>query len=72
MPNNRESVSDCVEIFIGDDLFQIMVEETNRYHAQNIHRFKQPYKSLKWRDVNIIDLKKNVRINYYNGSNMKI
>ena len=58
MPNNPESVSDCVELFIGDDLFQMMVEETNRYHAQNIHKFKQSKKSLKWRDVNIIELKK--------------
>lgn len=36
MPNNSDSVVDMVKIFIGD-LFEYMLEETNRYHLQNVN-----------------------------------
>ena len=43
---------------VNDESGRMMVKKTNRYHVHNIHRFKQPKKSLKWRDVNIIELEK--------------
>lgn len=58
MPNNSESVVDVVKLFIGDDLFEYMVTETNRYRAQNPDLFRDRAKSVKWKDVTVVELKK--------------
>ena len=58
LPNNSENISDIIKLFIGDGLFQYMVEETNRYHAQNEFRIKDRVKSVKWKDVTVKELKK--------------
>ncbi|XP_026469574.1 piggyBac transposable element-derived protein 4-like [Ctenocephalides felis] len=57
-PNNPQSVSEVVQLFLGNDLFDYMAEESNRYHSQNIDRFKDSAKSLKWKDVSAVELKK--------------
>lgn len=58
IPNNPESVIEVVQLFIGNDLFDYMAEETNRYHSQNVDRFKDSGKSVKWKDVSTVELKK--------------
>lgn len=58
MPNNPQSVNEVVQLFIGNDLFDYMVEETNRYHQQNMDKFKDRAKGVKWKDVTMIELKK--------------
>lgn len=58
MPENPASIMSVLQLFIGDDLFEYMAQETNRYHAQNIHKFKVSAKTLKWRDVSVSDMKK--------------
>lgn len=57
-PTVSNSVMDVVQLFIGNDLFEFMVEESNRYHAQNESRFRQTNKSIKWKPINIINMKK--------------
>ncbi|EQB59787.1 ac transposable element-derived protein 4 [Vairimorpha apis BRL 01] len=58
VPYNSQSVMDAVKLFIGDDLFEYMVTETNRYHAQNIELFRDSANSVKWKDVTVVELKK--------------
>ncbi|XP_037935156.1 piggyBac transposable element-derived protein 4 [Teleopsis dalmanni] len=57
MPHNSESVIDVVKLFIADDFFEYMATETNRYRAQNPDAFRDRAKSVKWKDVNVVDLK---------------
>lgn len=56
-PNNRDSIIDSMNLFIGEDLFKMMEEETNRYHSQNFEKFKVYKKSRKWKDVTVCELK---------------
>jgi hypothetical protein len=58
MPDNSESVIDVLKLFIGDDIFEYMASETNRYREQNPDAFQERGKSVKWKDVNVVDLKK--------------
>ncbi|MGL5708395.1 MAG: transposase, partial [Aeromonas sp.] len=53
--NKEESVA---AMFIGDDFFEEVVKETNRYYDQNKSKYKEPKKSSKWRNVTVIELKK--------------
>ena len=57
--DNLSSTIDFLKLFVNDDLFEYMAKETNRYHAQNIHRFKDSH-SLKWKDVSVREQKKMV------------
>ncbi|XP_026482480.1 uncharacterized protein LOC113389675 [Ctenocephalides felis] len=55
-PNNPQSVIKVVQLFLGNDLFDYMAEESNRYRSQNIDRFKNSASSLKWKDVSAVEL----------------
>jgi len=57
MPSNLESVDEVVQLFIGNDLFEYMANETNRYHLQNVDKFKESAKSVKWKDVSAVEVK---------------
>lgn len=70
MQDNSESVIDEVKLFIGDDLFQYMATETNRYHERNPDAFRERAKSVKWKDVNVVDLKKSARTTSSNGTSL--
>jgi hypothetical protein len=41
-----------------------MAEETNRYHSQNVDRFKGSAKSVKWKDVSAVELKQMLGLFY--------
>lgn len=58
LPNNRKSVADVTGLFIGDDLFDIITEETNRYHTKNQHKYKTISHTSKWVDVTNTELKR--------------
>lgn len=70
-PNNSEDIMDIVGLFIGDDLLSTMVEETNRDHTQNESRIKKMKKSIKWKPVNLVEMKKICRINFAYGTSSK-
>ena len=57
-PKNTDKIEDFADMFIGDDLFKFIATETNKYHAQNSHKFKVYKKTAKWVDVTILELKK--------------
>lgn len=46
LPHDRENVYQIVQLFLSDDLLELFVTETNRYHSQVVNRYKQ-YKSVK-------------------------
>ncbi|CAF4624909.1 unnamed protein product, partial [Didymodactylos carnosus] len=34
--NNAENLNEVLSLFIGEDFFELLQAETNRYHAQNV------------------------------------
>jgi hypothetical protein len=44
--------------FLGNDFFEILVEQSNLYSAQNASKYKNSSKSLAWKDISITDMKK--------------
>jgi len=53
-----QTVSDAIELFIGDDLFEYFVNESNRYYHQNSHNYKLYKKSGKWKNITLKEMKK--------------
>jgi hypothetical protein len=47
-----------VNRFLGNDLLEILAEQSNLSHAQNTDKYKNSSKSLAWKDVSITDMKK--------------
>lgn len=58
LPANKQSIKEIVEMFIGNDLFQLMVNESNIYYHQNEDKMCNGKKMPKWRDVSLADMKK--------------
>ncbi|XP_025160017.1 piggyBac transposable element-derived protein 5-like [Harpegnathos saltator] len=57
LPQDQENVWEIVQLFLGNDLFELFVTETNRYHSQVVNRYKE-YKTLRWVDVTVTEMKK--------------
>lgn len=57
-PDNPQSVTDVTSLFIGNDLFEKIATETNRYYITNSHRYKNPAHRSKFIDVTVPELKK--------------
>lgn len=58
IPSSRESVKDIVNLFIGDDLIEHLVRESNRYHYQVIEKYRIISKTKKWTDITVSEMKK--------------
>lgn len=54
---NNCSVKEAVDCIFGNEFFQIISEETNRYHFQNVHKYKASPKQGKWRNVSSSEIK---------------
>lgn len=57
-PRDTQNVEDVMELFIGNDLFEFISNETNRYYNQNFNRRKLDKKSAKFVDVTAAELRK--------------
>nr|XP_022903201.1 piggyBac transposable element-derived protein 4-like [Onthophagus taurus] len=57
-PEDTQSIEDIVKLFIGNDLFEYISSETNKYHNQNCKKRKLNKKSAKFVDVTAAELKK--------------
>ena len=57
IPRDRENVLEIIELFLGNDLFELLVIETNRYRSQVINKYKE-CKSVKWIDITVREMKK--------------
>ena len=58
MPSSPESVTDNVNLFFGNDFFEHLVRESNRYHYQVMEKYKIPSKAKKWTDITVPEMKK--------------
>ena len=52
------SVADVVKTIIGDDLIQLLTEQSNRYHRQNEQKWKLLPKTLKWSNITPKEMRK--------------
>jgi hypothetical protein len=57
-PKNSNNVLDVVSLFVGEDFFEMMCVQSNLYHSQNKHKYKESSKTGKWSDINITEMKK--------------
>lgn len=53
-----ENVMESVNSFIGDDFFEHLVIESNRYHYQIMERYQISSKTKKWTDITVPEMKK--------------
>ncbi|XP_046489070.1 piggyBac transposable element-derived protein 4-like [Neodiprion pinetum] len=58
MPSSPENIMDSVNLFIGNDFFEHLVIESNRYHYQVMERYKTSSKTKKLTDITVPELKK--------------
>ncbi|XP_014472553.1 PREDICTED: piggyBac transposable element-derived protein 4-like [Dinoponera quadriceps] len=58
MPSSPESMMDSVNLFIGNDFFEYLVRESNRYHYQAMEKYKIPSRVKKWTDITVPEMKK--------------
>jgi len=49
--DNPESVAEVVSSATGDDLIQLLTEQSNFYHSQNAEKWKVSPKTLKWSNI---------------------
>jgi len=47
-----------VSSVIGDDLIQLLTEQSNLYHSQNAEKWKVSPKTLKWSDITPEEMRK--------------
>ncbi|EFN86920.1 PiggyBac transposable element-derived protein 4, partial [Harpegnathos saltator] len=52
------NLMDTVNLFIGNDFFEHLVGESNRYHYQVMERYRITSKMKKWTDITIPEMKK--------------
>jgi hypothetical protein len=57
-PDDPTSISEVVDRFLENDFLEILVEQSNLYHAQSADKYKNSSTSLAWKDVSIADVKK--------------
>ena len=55
---NPESVVEVVSSIIGDDLIQLLTEQSNLYHSQNVEKWKVLPKTLNWSSITPEEMKK--------------
>ncbi|KAI4483477.1 hypothetical protein M0802_013354 [Mischocyttarus mexicanus] len=58
LPKSEASVRDIVNLFIGDDLLEYLVTESNRYHYQVINKYKNISKTNKLVDITFSEMKR--------------
>jgi hypothetical protein len=51
-------VSEIIELFFRDNLFEMLCKETNLYYFQNQGKYYRSFKGLKWVNVSVKKLKK--------------
>lgn len=56
-PKNSENIEQVASLFMGDDLFKTITDETNRYYHQNKTKYKEVQKTRKWIDTTVMEMK---------------
>jgi len=56
--DNPESVAEVMSSAIGDDLIQLLTEQSNLYHSQNAEKWKVSPKRLRWSNITPEEMRK--------------
>ena len=56
--DNLESVAAVVSSVIGDDLIQLLTEQSNLYQSQNAEKWKVLPETLKWSNITPEEMRK--------------
>ena len=56
--DNRESVVEVMNSITGDNLTQLLTEQSNLYHSQNAEKWKVSPKTLKWSNITPEEMRK--------------
>jgi hypothetical protein len=57
IPSDPTKVSEIIELFFGDNFFEMLSKETNLYYFQNEEKYNSNSKGLKWVDVVTAEMK---------------
>ena len=49
--DNPDSVAEVVSSILGDELIQLLSEQSKLYHSQNAEKWKVSPKTLKWSNI---------------------
>ena len=71
IPSNPKSIFQCVELFIQDNLFAMMAEQSNLYYEQNKHKYQCSSKSRKMTVITTDEMKKFMGIILLMGHTVK-
>jgi hypothetical protein len=58
IPSDPTKVSEIIQLFFGDNFFEMLSKETNLYYFQNQGKYYSSSKYLKWVDVSVAEMKK--------------
>jgi hypothetical protein len=58
IPSDPTKVSERIELFFGDNFFEMLCKETNLYYFQNQGKYASSSNVLKWVDVSVAEFKK--------------
>jgi hypothetical protein len=56
IPSVTTKMSEIIELFFGDNFFEMLSKETDLYYFQNQGKYDSSYKGLKWVDVNVAEM----------------
>jgi hypothetical protein len=54
IPSDTTKVPDIIDLFFGDNFFEMLSKETNLYYFQNQGEYDSSSKGLKWVDVSVV------------------
>lgn len=58
LPSSPEKVSEVVNMFIGEDLFEMLCTESNLFYNQNKDKFKNHFKCSSFKTITVPEMKK--------------
>jgi hypothetical protein len=56
IPSGPMKVSEIIELFFGNNIFEMLCKETNRHYFQNQGKYASSSKKLKWVDKSYYDM----------------
>jgi hypothetical protein len=54
IPSDPTKVSEIIELFFGDNFFEMLSKETNLHYFQNQGKYDSSSKVLKWVDLGVV------------------
>jgi hypothetical protein len=71
IPSDPTKESETIELFFGDNFFEMLCKETNWYYFQVQGKYTSSSKEFKWVDVSVADMKNFFCNNHSHGPSKK-